>query len=733
MYLTKQLNKIFLLTVVLFLLYFNLVAWQQAWLGWILFVIYLVLVGDWWREILRRLFGMNGKTWMIRVLAWLTSFLLLGLVSSIFVVFNKLSLGLIWWVYLLVALLTLIIYSFLSRQSYQREVGVWTEQVKEKILFKKSLLLPILYVILWLAGFYLLLISKSNTVLQSPWQTISEYYLPIFFVLTLLSGIFLFARYKIKMILFIFILQSILLHLYLPLSHQQPWGGDVWRHLAIESQIEEGRQILPVLVGPEAEWQEKVGVDVPKVFFSPQKYTYSQLWGTTVLLSQTLQADLITVNKWLVPILWSIVMPFILFRIGWLLFNSRRKGLWLTWLSFLAFPFQALGGLTLPVSLGYLTFFFVLMLWLQYLRDNYSGQKWLVVLFSILMLFGYSLHFILIWLIILFSYILKKIQHRGVGIGLLFASFFILPVVELVSKLSHWPEKLNFLDNIYQLVGQFTGWFYASLIRPHDILSGNILFNHTPDYAFVTNIFTTWRWYLIPLMIIFILLFKYSVWKIVWQKVNQGWGVLVWLVCLVWGGYFIDWYVLVGDRLLTRRLDLLLAFLWLLFVTYALHYILSKCKVKKLFVKISILLAIFILSWFGTMTYASGPDMRVVSASEYLAAEMISNNHGGCVLADTWTLLALEGLTAKDIVGGGFPINYQFGQSERVDLLEQFTIKPSLGLLDQAKELTGAEACCLILDKELVNKTEVDGIYGVEAQKVDNLLVWGPDLKKMVE
>ncbi len=733
MYLAKQLNKIFLLTVVLFLLYFNLVSWQQGWLGWILFIIYLVLVGDWWKQILRKVFGMNGRTWMIRVFAWFTSFLLLGLFSSIFVVFNKLTLGLIWWVYLLVALFALVIFTFLNRRSYKREVEVWTQEVKEKILFKKTILLPGLYIILWLGGFYLLLISKSEAILQSPWQTISEYYLPIFFVLTLLSGILLFMRYKIKLILFIFILQSILLHLYLPLTHVQPWGGDVWRHLAIENQLEQGQQILPVLVGSEAEWQEIANIDLPKVFFAPQKYAYSQLWGTSVLLSQTLQADLITVNKWLIPILWSLVMPFILFRIGWLLFNSRRRGLCLSWLSFLVFPFQALGSLTLPVSLGYLTFFFVFMLWLQYLRDNHQVQKRLVALFSFLMLFGYSLHFILIWLIILFSYILKKINHRGVGVGILFASIFILPLIELISKISYWPEKLNFLDNFYQFIGQFTGWFYASLIRPHDILPGNIFFNHTPDYAFISNIFTIWRWYIIPLMIIFIFLAKFSIWKIFWQKENHGWGILVWLVSLVYGGYFISWYILAGDRLLTRRLDLLLVFLWLVFIIYALQSLLVKLKTNKIFIKIIVLLVIFVLSWFGTLTYASGPDMRVVSNDEYKVAELIGNNHGGCVLADTWTLLALEGITAKDIVGGGFPIDYQFGQPERVELWQQFIKQPSLELLNQARKLTGAKACWIVLDRALTTEVQIDEIMGVEAQKVENLLIWHPDLKKVVK
>ena len=157
-------------------------------------------------------------------------------------------------------------------------------------------------------------------------------------------------------------MQAFLLHAYLPLSHDLPWGGDVWRHLAVEERLMEGGQVLPVLFGDEAKWVEKIGIDIPEVLISPYKYSYSQLWGSSVLLAKTFSVNLLLINKWLVPILFSLVMTFVLYRIGWLLFGNKRQGLWLVWLSFIPFSFQALGGLTLPVSLGYLNFFFVLML-----------------------------------------------------------------------------------------------------------------------------------------------------------------------------------------------------------------------------------------------------------------------------------------------------------------------------------------------------------------------------------
>jgi hypothetical protein len=109
------------------------------------------------------------------------------------------------------------------------------------------------------------------------------------------------------------------------------------------------------------------------------------------------------------------VAPFLFFRIGYLIFDSRRKGLWLAWLTLLPFSLQALPSLTLPVSFGLLMFLFVYSLWLQYWRDHYSSQKYLAVLFSVLMFFGYSLYFILILSAIIFSLIFFLLKKTGRG------------------------------------------------------------------------------------------------------------------------------------------------------------------------------------------------------------------------------------------------------------------------------------------------------------------------------
>lgn len=749
------------LVIILGLQYFQFASWQSSWQGRILFVLYILLVGAMWQKIFSRTFGLAVSSWLNRVFSWLAVSLLLSFVSSILVISYLLSPISYFYIYLSVALLSYLLPPLLSKKKVNIVINENGDNQRNFVLFKFNWLWLCAYLLIWALGFYLSASSVSDSAAFSPWQIINKFYLPVFFVLTLLSGIFLFAKFKTKTILFILVLQSILLFSYLPLSHKLPWGGDVWRHLAVEKQLQAGEPVLPVLFGPKGSWREVAGINLPEVFLSPQKFAYSQLWGISVLLAETLRVDLVAVNRWLIPVLWSIVMPFILFRIGWLVFGSRRSGLWLAWLSFLAFPFQALGGLTLPVSLGYLNFFFVLMLWLQYWRDRGRSQRRYALLFSVLMVFGYSLHFILIWLLVslsLISYLLSRtsrhMEHgawnrlrRILITGAVFIlSVMALPAFELISGYSH-SNPANWFNNLKQLVGQFTGWFYASAIRPHDILTGNIWFNHTPDYAFPANIFNFWRWWLLPMMITLICLFIFSFVNVLRHRAERRWLMLLNLTGAVIGGYLLSWIFLTGDHLLTRRLDLMFVFLWIIFLVYILSKWLNGWQARRWMIRVVVLLIVFILSWFGALTYASGPDMRAVSGGEYGVAKSV---WGGvfvekpeavgrkpyCILADTWALLPLEGLSSGQIIGGGFPIDYQFGQKERVELFNKFFSNPEAQDLEKMKFLTGSADCVIIypesqLDSEIVNR--ISEIIAVKPEKVSGFLVWSKGLQKEEE
>lgn len=734
-----------------FFLYWQILYWQNQWVGWILFLIFIFLTSGLWQEVLSKIFRINKKLFSTKILAGFLSFILLGFISSAFVIFYRLDLFSLWAVYVIQIVISCFIYFLVEKLKIKRGRGNPVYQPRRVIFFKQRPIFLLLYVVLWLISFYLLFISTSDKALFSPWQAINQYFVPVFFGLTVFLGILLFSSFKTKTLLFLVIGYSFLLHLYLPLSHQLPWGGDVWRHLTNEKRIEQGDFILPVLFGANLEVRELGVFSFPEVFFRPQKFSYGQLWGTSVLLSQTLRIDLLSINKWLLPMLWGLIAPILFFRIGFLLFKSGQRGLWLSALSCFFFPLQALGSLTLPVSLGCLNFFLIFLLWLIYIRDGLPRQKWITIIFAILMFFGYTLHFVLIWFVIGLTFIIKiiskfkKTSWRKISITLFsLVSMGFLPVIELISKVSRLPTAINLPEIIKQLLGQFSGWYFANAIRPHDILTGNFIFNHTPDYAFVLNLFNGWRWFFILFLLI---LWFFVVWGLIsgiYFKNKIIWKVVAVSFVSMFGGYIISWFILSGDHLLVRRLDSILAFFILIIFLFGIESFFFRRKnfwdksPKYLLVPITGLIIVLLFALVGIVTYSSGPDMRVVSVNEYNAGKYIweqedQNKEHYCVLADTWFLLSLESYSVGKITGGGFPIDYQFGQPERADLLDKIVNEPSEDILNLAYNETKADGCWLVLSENSLNnddKEAIGVIMGVPLAKFGDLLIWQKGLKK---
>lgn len=709
-----------------FLLWTNIIAWHNAWIGWFLLLSYMVVLTEKWCWILAKVYGLEKKLVELRIISWLLVITLIGLLSGAMIVFYILSDDIIALVLLLVWIITLLFQSYLRPTVH---VVVEDQPVGERlVVFDRPFWIFPLGFFLLLATFVVLFlgVQKGADVAWTPWQFINVQYLWWFFLSSFLIGLSVFARFRTRSILWMIILLSLLLHLYLPVSHELPWGGDIWRLMAVEHRIVEQQAIAPHL------------------FFVPQKYAYGALWGLSIIGSKVLDISLLDISRWLIPIIFSLTVPVLLFRIGFLLFQSRRRGLLLVWLSLLPFPVQFWGSMTLPVSFGYMFFFLALWLWLEYWNNPRPIQKFLVVTFSLLLIFGYPLHFILMWSIVILRLVwewlgrFKSKVNRGVLRGaLIVVSLLIIPLVELISHYSRISWQLDWWKNIKQFIGQFSGWFYASMIRPHDIISGNLFFNHTPERAFVDNFFLHWRWWLIFVMIA---LWAVSLWGL-WisrQRDNKLWPAIWIASAITFGGYIVSWYFLDGDHLFARRLDMLLPILTIILFISGLENIFIKWRQKENYLRLAVLVVVLFLSFVITAVYASGPDVRVIDVqNEYNVAEYIwrlRGEAGGskCVLADTWVLLPLETLSSGAIVGGGFPMDYNFGQTERVALFKKFSTNPEPQDLFAMKKLTGANQCWFAqliagLSQSVVDK--ITTLTGAEPRQFNGVLVWLINLK----
>lgn len=719
----------FLLTL---LLHAQLTQWKNVSFGVFFFLFSFFLLGRIWKSVYSR-FLPDEEPLIHKMLGFFTPVLLIGFLVGIFLALYKINPFVLSLCFFATALLSLEFFFQTKNKNLQDILDVRNIEFG---LSQPPGVLPGVYFFFWIITFAVVL-QPATQVLNSPWQHIPVGFLILFFLLTCILLYLLRTSKKTGQLLFLLVLHSILLHSYLPFSHVNPWGGDVWRMIAVEEKFLEEKPLLPVLFGDEVKWREAGPIKLPEALVIPNKYIYSHLWGETVFLASVLHIDLVTLNRFLLPVLWSLLIPILCFALGKKLFDSEKKGLIFAFLTFLPFSLQALGGLTLAVSLGTLMFLFLLYLWIEYIQTEDITARNLAFLFGVLSLFGYTLYFLLFWFVVAISLLYKNISkekiRRAVWFPVTVLSILFFPLLELISKIDHLPMQFSFVGSIKQFVGEWSGWYIASGIRQGDTLSGNIIFNHTPQVAFVDNIFTHFRWHLMLLMGVLGFFILYGLWS-VWREKKLEWKIFTTLFFVVAGGYVIGWYFLEGERSFVRRLDPLLALLLLLFACYGLFTFFEKRKIQVKQMSVGLLAVICFFAFTITTVYATGPDMRVVSASEYDAARVIANQYKNnknepCVLADTWLLLALGGITKGNIVGGGFPIDTSFGQKERVELYSTLLKNPTPELTATLGQVSLAQNCFVVVPKKQKNIAKIKEIFGNPRYANKDLFVFGIGLK----
>ncbi len=553
-------------------------------------------------------------------------------------------------------------------------------------------------------GFYLLFAARTGGAITSPWQTIAPRYVVVFFLATAILGSLIFLRLKTSIILFFLILHSLLLHSYLPLTHQLLYGADQWRHMAVETRIASG---LPFLTPTLANGQTGSFINnfVGRV-------GYSNLWYLSAGLS-FFKLSLLDINKWLVPILWSIFFPLLFYTLlkqtGWF---EKRTALVIVWLSALPFTWQVNGSLTLPVSLGFLFFLGALILLIVHFQTNSKIHLVWIALAEIILLFNYPLYavlFFIFWLSGELLFYRKVIISAGVkkvvtGLIWLFVALSI-PTVELVAGYSTLKQPMSFLKSTVHVISTFLALPLAKGPPPNDTLEGNIIFNQIPRVAFVPNIFTNWRSW-IP---VFLLAFWLAVFYGGKKLIKTGWLGSWWVLCGSAGlfGYILSRYFLVGEQVLSRRLDSTIALFAIVLCGKALADWLNSQKMNVPIIKV---LIVGIFSIAIAASYSLGPDTNAVSLDEYHAMQYVwqqeKNETKHCVIADTYPLLALEAISARQIIGGGFPINSTFAQPERSALFS-WALGNNIDWLS-AHSLTGAQNCWLVVGnkKQYINNNE---------------------------
>lgn len=598
----------------------------------------------------------------------------------------------------------------------------------------------VVFLALIAVGFYLLFSSRTGLEIFSPWQTISPGFVYWFAAATLVLGALIFSDISRKWLLLFFILYSLLLHAYLPLTHTLLYGADGWRHIANEAQIMEGQALVsPTLSSSSTAF---TGLSIGSLHLSLGTVSYWQMWLLTILVAKISSLSLITVTAWLMPVLWSIAFPILLFYFGRVVGLPEKWSFVLVWLSALPFALQSAGSFTLPVNLSFLVWLGSLIVLAQRLSAPTKKQLWWLIGFAVVLTFGYALFAVLFWISFLSSEVvlrfchseasaeesLKKDKQKGsfallrmtvcaIAVGL------VMPILEIGARYSSLTTSVPFFANLKQLIGNFSAFYLADGPRPHTIATGNILFDQVPQAAFVTNFFTVWHLWLCPLAICFFGMVGYGL----YQGFRKRGVVWLWLAILTTGlflSYFISWYGLAGQHILVRRLDVVLAFLSVLFFGYGLLSLPRKNGFS--WKSISIFLIIFSISIAAS--YSLGPATDTVTSGQYSAMQYIWNQEQGnsthCVIAATYPLLALEAISKNTIIGGGFPIDSNFGQPELTRAFTELSTDPTAALGMLALATTKAQHCWFVLPESQTFASKPQILTGLPFKQFGEIFVW---------
>lgn len=566
-----------------------------------------------------------------------------------------------------------------------------------------AMLGSVLFVVCVLYAFFLLFNSRTSGNVFSPWQIISPQYIYVFFISTCIAGLLIFSSLKTKTVLMYLVVQTLLLHSYLPLSHVLPYGADAWRHIANEQQFLGGGTFLEAKLS---------AAQTNSALSKIGQLSYGSFWAATIMAATFFNTSIIEITKWFLPVIWSLIFPVLLFEIARTIGIKEKQALFFSWLGLLPFAWQAAGSFSLPVNMGFLIFLFGLLLIVHRLNRPASAQVVLLGCYGIGMVCGYSLYGLLFWLFWLVAEIVMYLSVRGISsrlVSLVMAAIMavIIPVIEIITNYSHFDGNVQLFGQIKQIVGNFFGIYIASGPRPHDIAFGNIIFNQIPLTAFVSNIFLVWRWWIVALMVIFFALVVRGIKEALQSKQM----VHVWLfICGlgIVGGYGFSNYILTGEHILARRLDALVAFILIVYCFYGLRSVLEK-KV------ILVAPLVLVFSFATAASYALGPDTYTMSADQYQAAQYIwdqeKDESASCVLANTYSLLALEAVSSKRIIGGGFPIDANFGQPERAQLLDRVSSGGiDSSLLNDIGALTGADHCWFVGQTAVLQRQKLENL-----------------------
>lgn len=564
------------------------------------------------REIIVKIFPFNRtESFFYGIILF---FVCWGLLGSFFTSWFKYDFWLMWLAFILTFILFLLINKFIKIKVLEKPLEII---IKNNNKDWPNIVWIIFYLVI-ISSILSVIIMAQGEKIFSPWDV-----LPWWFIVSVLFG-FLFIFWSIVQnikswkILWSIIALSFLIHSYL-LVYQNGFGGDRFRHLGSENRLLQGLEYQPTLLTKDL-WIVNLGpLKIPQALIDRAKISYSFQWSIEVFLSQLTGIEIFQINKFILPIFWSLGFTFLVYLISLLIFSNVNKALISAIISNGFYLLQYYGAQGLPASYGVIVTFAIIPFWLVYLKSGAKKILLLAVIFTILSYFNYLLSFLVLVALGFLILLIKKNRWLGL-LGSFVISLFIL-CLELFDN--------NIFD--FFLIKIKSAWSAANLLY----------FNSLSRFSFVD--FTLIKLFDLLVVFTFIFLLFYLFWHY-WKKNNTT----LLLFCIMFfsltSAYFFSWVLFSGEHSLSRRLTLFSS-AFFIFILVELIYDFIIIKKSQL--------VIIILSLLLTINFYSGPVLKInVTDRDWQKATAIWKDiskleNYPCIKDDLEVILALEAISAK--------------------------------------------------------------------------------------
>ncbi len=310
----------------------------------------------------------------------------------------------------------------------------------------KPIILLVLYIVSLVLSFYMLLISRTGEGEISVWLNIPSGFLVIFFVSSLiLVSLLLFTNLNSGLKLGLLSLHSLLSHSLFLIVWYPGRYGDPWSYLA------------------EMRYIDKTGTiyayeHLLKNFYVSDLVKYQAQYSLVLLFKRMFSLDIYWVHVVLIPFMWSLLTPVLLYRTANLLTHKKSPTfpLLTAMAASLFSPLVYWGAVAHANSLGFIFLLFSVVSLLGWF-DSGSPSFWLISLVASLATLVAHPQPGIFALVFLFAATILKTNLHMILKAVSYASlFFVYPILLYSHKATFIILKLANLENLLSFLSQLS-------------------------------------------------------------------------------------------------------------------------------------------------------------------------------------------------------------------------------------------------------------------------------------